>query len=378
MSTSFNRLERWRLVLGEASAETLGPLRDEQVALNDALSWLYGREKDVSRDEQERRGAQASALLAIPDWLNEVHALFPVEAIERLERDAVERYGIVDVVTNRKALELLEPNETLLKAVLRTRHLMKPRVLEAARTIVKKVAEQLLARMQPEVRSAFSGVADRRRKSLVRTARNFDFKRTLARNLRHYDPVRGHINLQEPMFFSRVRNHASPWQVILLVDQSASMASSVIHSAVTAACLWSIPGIRPHLIAFDERFVDLSDKVADPVEVLMRVQLGGGTDIRRAVAYAAQLIDAPQRAIVVIISDFYEGGSEQGLLDEVRALLSQGSRVLGLAALDREYSPRFNRVLAQDLANIGVSVGVMTPGELAGFVAEAVSGGPRT
>lgn len=160
--------------------------------------------------------------------------------------------------------------------------------------------------------------------------------------------------------------------MILLVDQSGSMVSSVIHSAVTAACLWNLPGVKTHLVAFDTNVVDLTKDVVDPVELLMKVQLGGGTDIQKAVGYAAELIEVPRRAIVVLISDFYEGGFPEMLVRRVAALTSQGTKVLGLAALDEQANPSFDRGLAQRLVDVGAQVGAMTPGELASWIAEKV------
>ena len=207
-------------------------------------------------------------------------------------------------------------------------------------------------------------------------ARNFDFKATLRRNLEHFDPAARRIVLEQAQFFGRVRRHTDSWQIILLVDQSGSMVSSVIHSAVTAACLWSIPGVRPHLVAFDTAVVDLTSDVSDPVELLMKVQLGGGTDIASAVAYAAQLIEAPRRTIVALITDFFEGGYPGRLVEEVRSLVQQGTLVLGLAALDPDANPSYDRDTAQKLANVGARVGAMTPAELAQFVADAIRGRP--
>jgi Mg-chelatase subunit ChlD len=196
--------------------------------------------------------------------------------------------------------------------------------------------------------------------------------RTLRANLGHYRPDERRLYIETPHFFSRTRKHVEQWQVILLVDQSGSMVDSVIHSAVTAACLWGLPGVRTHLVAFDTEVVDLTSDVDDPVELLMKVQLGGGTDIGRAVRYGAGLIEQPRRAIVVLISDFYEGGSTSTLIRGVRELVDQGTKVLGLAALDAQATPAYDRDTAQRLADVGAAVGAMTPGELAAFVAERV------
>ena len=150
------------------------------------------------------------------------------------------------------------------------------------------------------------------------------------------------------------------------------MLGSVIHAAVTAACLWGLPGVRTHLVAFDTDVVDLTSDVDDPVELLMKVQLGGGTDIARAVAYGAQLVENPRRTIVALVSDFYEGGDAGRLIRSVKQLVEQGTHVLALAALDEEADPAYDRATAQRLADVGAAVGAMTPGELAAFVAEHV------
>ncbi|MEV7027420.1 VWA domain-containing protein [Kitasatospora sp. NPDC093558] len=305
------------------------------------------------------------------DWLDAVHRLFPKETVERLERDAVERYGIDEIVTDPEVLSRVEPNATLLRAVLRTKHLMNPDVLVMARRIVEAVVRELLDRLRPELRRAFTG-ARSRRPSRLPLARDFDFRGTVRANLAHYRPEERKVMIERPRFHSRTRRHLEQWQLILLVDQSGSMVGSVIHSAVTAACLWSLPGLRTHLIAFDTSVVDLTGDVTDPVELLMRVQLGGGTDIARAVDYAAGLVDNPRRTIVAIVSDFYEGGDPHRLVRTVRGLVEQGATVLGLAALDEEADPVYDRTLAGRLAGVGAHVGAMTPGRLAEFVAEKV------
>lgn len=366
------RLERWRLVLGTPAERSMPNLSDRARAMDAALEWLYGRDPELEERGVLRHGGSDASELTTPDWVNEVHRLFPKETIERLERDAVERFQIHDVVTNLEVLERTAPSEALLRAVLHTKHLMNPAVLARARQLVAKVVEDLLQRLAKEVRTAFSGVRDRRRRSLHKSARNFDLRRTIHSNLKHYQPELRRISIETPYFFSRTKRFTERWQIILVVDQSGSMVGSVIHSAITAACLWGLPGMRTHLIAFDTAVVDLTADVTDPVDLLMKVQLGGGTDIAKAVEYAASLIDAPRQAIVVVISDFYEGGDAHRLLRLTEALCEQGSKVLGLAALDRDANPVYDRELAQQLVNVGAQIGAMTPGELATWIAEQV------
>ena len=364
-------LERWRLVLGSPAA-ACGGLSPENAARDAALDWLYGRD-DENGDRgirpPRREGGDGPSQLTTVDWLNEITRLFPRETVERLHRDAVERYEIHDIVTDPAVLESIEPNPALLKAVLQTKHLMNPEVLRLARRIVETVVRDLMAKLSTEVRSAFTGSRNRR-PSRWRQARDFDMTRTIRANLGHYRPQEQRLYIETPHFFSRTRRQVEQWQVILLVDQSGSMTDSVIHSAVTAACLWSLPGVRTHLVAFDTDVADLTRDVDDPVDLLMKVQLGGGTDIGRAVRYGAGLIDQPRRAIVALITDFYEGGPPHELVRAVRELVDQGTIVLGLAALDEAANPSYDRDTAQKLADAGATIGAMTPGRLAAFVAE--------
>jgi Mg-chelatase subunit ChlD len=369
-------LERWRLVLGAPAEQCTGGLGAEAAGRDAALDWLYGRDPDLGRRGVRRGGTRSAgsdpSVLTTVDWLDDIHRLFPKETIERLERDAVERYEIHEVVTDPEVLARIEPNPTLLRAVLRTKHLMNPEVLRLARRIVETVVRDLMKKLAPEVRQAFSGTRSRR-PSRFRQARDFDFHATVRANLAHYQPEERRLLIERPRFVSRVRRHLDQWQLVLIVDQSGSMAGSVIHSAVTAACLWGLPGLKTHLVAFDTNVVDLTADVADPVELLLKVQLGGGTDIARAVDYGASLIENPRRSILVVITDFYEGGDEHRLVRTVARLAEQGTQVLGLAALDEEANPAYDRALAQRLADAGAHVGAMTPGELAAFVAERLS-----
>ena len=383
MTGQLTALQRWRLVLGEAADSACGALGDSSASANkgqgaldaagmdQALGWLYGRDPDNQRRHQrERQGGSEASALTVPDWINAVHRLFPKETIERLERDAVERYHIEELVTQPDVLQRLEPNQALLEAVLRTKHLMNPDVLALAKKLVADVVRKLLEALAKEMRQAFAGVRDRQRRTRIANSRNFDAKATLRANLRHYDPATRRLVVQQPLFNSRVKRHVDRWQVIILVDQSGSMLSSVIHSAVTASCLHRLPGITTHLVLFDTSIVDVTERVEDPVETLMQAQLGGGTDIGMAVHYAAGLIEAPRRSIVVIISDFFEGGPAARLLSLVEGLVAQGTRVLGLAALDQDAEPIYDRELAAKMVARGAEVGAMTPGHLASWIAD--------
>lgn len=363
-------LERWRLVLGAAAEDGLGGLRGEAARRDAALDWLYGRDPELAVRGDRTAGHGPSQLTTV-DWLDEVHELFPAQVVERLEQDAVERYDIHEIVTDPGVLARVEPNQALLRAVLRTKHLMDPEVLALARRLVAEVVRRLQEELATEVRQAFSGARSRRRSLLARAAA-FDARRTVLANLQHYQPEHRRLLVERPYFLARQRRELDEWQVVLVVDQSGSMVGSVIHSAVTAACLWGLPGVRSHLVAFDTEVVDLTSDVDDPVELLMRVQLGGGTDIAQALAYAAGLVTTPRRAIVALVTDFGEGGDRAWLLRTARGLVEQGTVLLGLAALDEGARPAYDRELAQRFADLGAHVGAMTPSELVDLVASTV------
>ncbi|WP_153555495.1 VWA domain-containing protein [Roseimaritima sediminicola] len=370
------RQSRWRLVMGPGSEQLCGPLDARGQQQEDCLAFLYDREygqgRNVRLPSQGGSGSLDPSALTIPDWINQIHDLFPKRTIERMERDALERYEIDEMVTNPEVLARAQPNQTLLKAVLRTKHLMNQEVLKAARHLVAQAVEELMRQMAQEVRSAFQGSVDRRHRSFLKIAKNFDVATTLRRNLKHYDPHSRRVTVQTPYFFSRVQRRVDRWQMIILVDESGSMMDSVIHSAVTAAVFYSMRMMKVHLCIFDTSVVDLTDRVVDPVETLMKVQLGGGTDIGQAVQYASTLVENPRRTILAVITDFYEGGSTTQLYTSARKLVESGVTCLGLAALDQRADPTYDEQVAAQLVKIGWHVAAMTPGELATWVAERI------
>lgn len=367
---------RWRLVLGDGAQTALGGCEGDWAQRERMLEYLYGREgqgRNVRPGSmQGRQGGMGDSQLTVPDWINYVHQLFPQKTIERLEKDALERYQIEEMVTNPELLKRATPSNTLLKAVLHTKHLMNQEVLKLARDLVRKVVEKLMEKIARQVQQPFTGTINRQRRSFLKIAKNFDVKRTIRANLANYEPHERRLFIKTPYFYSRVRRQSDKWQIIILVDQSGSMVDSVIHSAVTAAIFWGVKSLKTHLILFDTNIVDVTPHCTDPVETLMKVQLGGGTDIGSAMAYASTLVEAPRRTIVVLITDFFEGGNPQRLLNVAHGMIESGVTLLGLAALDSRADPNYDRALAGQLVSMGAHVGAMTPGELAEWVAAKV------
>lgn len=371
------RIPRWRLVLGPGS-EPMGELDSASAQRERALGFLYRRGRGPrgrgggSAQDDGRQGGSQDSDLTVPDWINTIHELFPQRTVEILQEDALHRYGIVEVITNKESLERIEPSPSLLNAILRTKHLMADDVLDAARAIVRKVVRQLVEKLKPELVRSVTGRRDPLRRSRFKVANNFDPKATIRANLKHWSPERNQLVIREPLFVTRTRRQSERWQLIILVDQSGSMVDSVIHSAVTASIFHQLPMLKNHLIAFDTNVVDLTGQVNDPVEVLMGVQLGGGTDISRAMLYAEQLVEQPRRTMVVLISDLFEGGDVGELRRSVQRLTSQGTKVLVLGALDEEAAAVWNRAEAVALRERGAELAAMTPLDLADWVAKVV------
>ncbi len=369
-------LARWRLVLGRYSAARLGGepgLDPRQLRMDAALDYLYGREYQGRGLRRELGpGSLDGSQVTVLKWLSEVRELFPRDTVEVIEKHALDRYGLTELVTDPEALARLEPNQQLLKTLLGLRGQLKGEVLAVARRIIRQVVEEIRRRLETEVRQTLTGRVNRQRHSPIAVARNFDALGTVRANLKNYDVERRRLGVDELRFFERNARRL-PWDIVICIDQSGSMADSVIHAAVMAGILAALPGFSVKLVVFDTSVVDLSSVADDPVEVLLGVQLGGGTDIARAVRYCAQLIENPLRTVFVLITDFCEGGSPGELVREVRRLAEARVRLIGLAALDGEAHPFYDRQMAERLAAVGMDIAAMTPQRFAQWLVKVVS-----
>lgn len=367
MITHGAALNRWRLILGK-SADSSISLTDRRLSrMDDALDFLYSRESgpDVRR---EGDGGQEESQPTVVRWLHEIRELFPKETAEILQRHALDRYQLTALLTDQEILEKMEPDEALLETVLSLKGMMKGPVLDAARRIVERVVTQLTDKMQQEIRRSALGKLNRTSHSAVPSLRNLDVKRTIRKNLSHYDRENQRLILEQLYFNGRVRRH-TPWHVIIAVDESGSMLPGIIHSAVMAGIFAKLPMLTTNLIIFDTVVVDLTDRMDDPVETLMSVQLGGGTDIAKAMSYCQSLISQPRRTMVVLVSDLCEGGSRQTLYRTCHDIVESGARLIALTALNEQASPDYDRTTAQTLADLGAHVGAMTPEHLTDFMA---------
>jgi Mg-chelatase subunit ChlD len=362
-------VQRWRLLLGRfaEAALPLGGPAPEALARERLLGQLYDREYE---ERGVRRAGSGASTFVVPEWIRGLEELFPHEVAEVITGHALDRYGLTELVTDPEVLGGLEPSYDLLKTVLSLRGSMEGPVLDVARRVVRQVVADLRERLASEVHDA---VGRRHRRHLVtrRRSSRLHALRTIRANLRNYDPESRRLVVDDLLFESRQARRA-PWHIIMAVDCSGSMLDSVIHSAVLAGIFAGLPTLSVRLLAFDTQVVDLSEHLEDPVEILMSVQLGGGTDICRAVEHSAALVEQPSRTVLVVVTDFYEGGDARRLVANIKALRGAGVRVLGLAALDQTCKPTYDRRLAAACVEAGAHVAALTPGRLAEWVAEAI------
>jgi len=366
-------IARWRLVLGkeaEAQGLTLGGDRKLQ-RIEDLVGFLYQEAPDAGKGE--RSGGRESSRLTVPAWVDGVSELFPRQAQEVLQRELVKRRGIRQLLDQPELLEKVEPNVEIVKTLLTHKDLLNEKTRGLARKIIEQVVEQLKRRMQVQVEAAITGAMRRDRHSPRRAFRNLDVKTTLRRNLENFDQESGRLLVDRLYFFAAERRRR-PWHIVIAVDQSGSMLDSAIFSTVMASIFFELPAVRTSLFLFDTQVVDLSDQVGQPVDVLLRVQLGGGTNIAQAMRYASQLVREPARTIVVLITDFYEGGPEQALVQQTGDMAQAGVRLIGLGALGYDARPSYNRTLAKKLRKMGMDVLVCTPEKLADCMARIIRG----
>lgn len=368
-------LARWRLVLGKYANRNLStPLNSTQQRMADALEKLYSREfsrRGVRQGRELGAGSLDPSQLNVPNWLGEIRDLFPKETCERITQHALDRYGLTDLVKDPETLASLEPSTELLASVLALKGHMQQSVMGEVRKLVRRVVEDIQRRLKHAIQQRITGMRNRFQNSHLKSAANFDARKTIRRNLKNFDPQRQQIVVQRPYFFSRVRRHL-PWEIILCVDQSGSMAGSLIHSAVLAGAIAELPSMRVRLVVFDTAVVDLSEHVTDPVEVLMSVQLGGGTNIGKAMRYCRTLVRDPRRTIVVLVTDFCEGADPRQLRQVVRGLKSDGCHLIGLASLDESGGLWCDQEMASRLAADGMEIAAVTPSKLAEWLAEVM------
>ncbi|GHJ93202.1 VWA domain-containing protein [Streptomyces sp. NE5-10] len=371
-STPDERLRRWRLVLGGAAAEGTGrALSATDAAMDGALAALY----DGADGGGERRGGLGGSAPSVARWLGDIRGYFPRPVVRVMQRDAIDRLGLAALLLEPETLEAVEPDVHLVGTLLSLREALPETTRETARTVVRKVVADLEARLASRTRAAVTGALDRSARISRPRHRDIDWDRTLRANLRHYLPEHRTVVPERLIGHGRASRSVRK-EVVLCVDQSASMAASVVYASVFGAVLASLRTLATRLVVFDTSVVDLTEVLDDPVDVLFGTRLGGGTDINRALAYCQSRITRPADTVVVLVSDLYEGGIRDEMLRRVAAMRASGVGFVALLALSDEGAPAHDREHAAALAALGVPAFACTPDLFPEVMAAALEGRP--
>ena len=362
-------LLRWRLVLGSGAEEvdpclSLAALADGAAAVGVAADRLPELERTLDFVYGDRTAGSGASRPSIPAWLAHLREFFGQSTVALVQQDAIERQGLTQLLFEPETLPLLEKNVDLVATLVAARGMIPDRAKEIARQVVREVVDDLRKRLETRVRSAVIGAMRRDRTSPLRIARNIDWRRTIRSNLKGWDRERQRL-LAERFYFWANQRRRHEWDVAILVDQSGSMAESVVYSSVMAAIFASIDVLRTRLAFFDTQVVDMTPVLDDPVEVLFTAQLGGGTDINRAVAYAQRhFIERPEKTLLILITDLYEGGNQAQLKARVRQIVDSRVKMLCLLALSDRGRPSYDHALARELGEIDVPCFGCTPDRL--------------
>jgi Mg-chelatase subunit ChlD len=367
MISQKERWRRWQLALGVDDEQNELSERDRR--LNAALSALY------DSGTEKRRGGLGASAPRVAKWLGDIREFFPTSVVQIVQKDAFERLNLKALMLEPEFLSTLEADVHLVADLIALRAAIPGKTLETARQVVRKVVDDLMRRLAHNTRETLRGALNRSQRTRRPRHADIDWPRTIGANLRHYQPQ--HRTVVPETLIGHVRHtktRAELDHVILCVDQSGSMATSVVYSSIFAAVMASIPGLSTKLICFDTSIVDLTDQLADPVEVLFGVQLGGGTDINSALAYCEKQIENPRKTHLVLITDLYEGGDVNSMLAHAAAIKQSGVNLIVLLALSDSGHPAYESKHAEAIASLGCPVFACTPDQFPSMMASALTG----
>jgi len=360
-----DRLTRWRLVLGGDRADGIGDAADldtDDLKRDEALRDLY--------DGERRSGLGASAP-RVARWLGDIRGYFPSSVVQVMQHDAMDRLGLTQLLLEPELMEAVQPDVGLVATLVGLNRVIPERSRATARAVVRTVTDELEERLRAETVQAVTGALNRAARTRRPRAADIDWQRTIAANLKHYQPEHRTVVPERLVGYAR-RARRVERRIILCIDQSGSMAESVVYSSVFGAVLASLRSVETRLVVFDTAVVDLTDELEDPVDVLFGVQLGGGTDINSALAYCQDLIEQPGETILVLISDLYEGGIAEEMVRRASSVVASGATMVALLALSDSGRPSFDANHAAALAAVGVPAFACTPDRFPDLMATAI------
>jgi Mg-chelatase subunit ChlD len=363
MTIEDERLRRWRLILGGDENDGTGcGLSGGDLAMDRALAALY---------DSDRKGGLGSSAPNVARWLGDIREYFPSSVVRVMQQDALERLDLRRMLLEPEMLAAVEPDVHLVADLLSLGGVMPAKTKETARIVVRRVVEELQRRLAEPLRQAVIGSLNRAARNRRPRHNEIDWPRTIRANLKHYQPDHKTIIPETRIGYGRKRSALR--EIILCVDQSGSMATSVVYSGVFGAVLASLPSVRTRMVVFDTAVVDLTAELSDPVELLFGAQLGGGTDINRALGYCQGLVRQPHDTILVLISDLFEGGNQQEMLKRAAGLAAAGVQFIALLALNDDGAPGYDHGVASAFAGFGIPSFACTPDLFPELMAAAIN-----
>lgn len=361
-----DRLTRWRLVLGGGAADGIGDgipeLSADDRSRDEALGRLY---------DAPRTGRLGASSPGVARWLGDIRTYFPSSVVRVLQTDAMERLGLKQLLLEPELLRTVQPDLGLVTTLMSLGRAIPESSKETARQVVRAVTTQLEERLRQQTVQAVAGALDRAQRTRRPRHADVDWNRTIAANLKTYQPDLRSIVPERLVGYGR-RTTRAERRIVLCIDQSGSMAESIVYSSVFGAVLASLRSVDTRLVVFDTSVVDLTDEIDDPVDVLFGVQLGGGTDINGALAYCQGLIDRPADTVLVLISDLYEGGIAEEMIRRARQVVGSGATMIALLALSDSGRPSYDADHAAALAEVGVPAFACTPDLFPDLMAAAI------
>jgi Mg-chelatase subunit ChlD len=357
------RLIKWRLLLGEAASQDQEvPLEGRLQKIDEVLEALY---------EQDREGGMAPTSPAVRKWLKDVRNYFPKPVVRLLQQDAMDRLGLKEMLLEPELLETLTPDVQLVSTLMELKSLIPDPARDTVRELIRQLVSELEEQLKHPLLDALQGSLNRSAPNPRPKLKEIDWHRTIRANLKHYQPEYQSIIIERLKGWSR--KSRSLHHLYLVIDQSASMSSSLVYAGILGSIMASVRSLKTHFIVFDTSVADLTEELDDPVELLFGLQLGGGTHISKALGYVGQKIEHGKDTTVVLISDLFEGGRPQEVLQQARALQQKGADLITLLALDDEGAPAFHKELAGQLANLNIPVFACTPRQFPGLMAAALN-----
>lgn len=356
-------LKRWRLILGGNEADGTGiTLTPEEQRIDQSLEAVY---------DSDRRGGLGSSAPKVSRWLGDIREFFPQTVVQVIQRDAIKRLNITSLLTEKEMLETVVPDVHLVATLMSLSRVIPEKNKEMARQVVRKVVDELLRKLSAPTQQAVTGALNRSARRRNPRYNEIDWKTTITKNLKNYQPEYKTIIPEVRIGYGRKRKAMK--DIILCLDQSGSMGTSVIYSGIFGSVLASIPAVNTRMVVFDTAVVDLTDDLQDPVDLLFGVQLGGGTDIARALTYCQGVITRPQDTVLILVTDLYEGGDPREMRKKFASLVNSGVQLIVLPALNDDGAPSYDKNHAEFLANIGVPTFACTPDKFPDLMAAALS-----